>query len=259
MSFVFHNQLSVASWNINGLKSKIDNPDFIDLASQFDIIFYLESFADIGSENFVLDGFTSTNVAQSGKHKNATRNGGGISAFIKNEFSPHIKAIKSTAEHFIWLQISKTLTGLQQDIYCCGGYIQPSDSPIYKRLPDIDFFSLLGHDINKYKKRGHIMFTGDLNARIGKLLDCPPESYSPTEDDPLSHIETIDVPPRCTMDFEKNRWGTELLNLCYAHDLCLLNGRTLGDLKGQPTFFGNQFNSKKWKNWSFSHRHNPYR
>ena len=143
------------------------------------------------------------------------------------------------------MRINKSLTGLSHDVYCCGSYIQPSDSPIYTRQPDLDLFSILCEDINKYKKLCYILITGDLNARVGDLSDCPQEPPLPIDDDPMSHIDTIDVPPRQTMDHIKNAWGNHLLNVCFVHDLCLLNGRTLGDLKGQPTFFSNKGNSKK--------------
>ena len=147
-----------------------------------------------------MDGFFSLNVAQSGRHKNAKHNSGGISVFVKNEYKNNIKIIKTTAEHFIWIKINISLTGLPKDTYCCGAYIQPIGSPIYSRQPELDLFSILGDDINKYKNLGYIMCTGDLNARIGKLSDCPQDTFSPIEDDPLSFIDIIDVPARCTMD-----------------------------------------------------------
>ena len=241
------NCISIAGWNINGINSKIDDPNFISLIENHDVFFTYETFAKKGEEHFVIEGFTSTNLAQSGQHKNATRNSGGISVFIKNELTDHIIPVKTTAEHFIWLKIKKALTGLQSDIFCCGAYIQPHDSPIYTRLPDLDLFSLLGEDINFYKNQGFIMFTGDLNARIGQLSDCPLETFSPIDDDPLTFIDIIDVPSRCTMDYVKNSWGKELIDLCFVHDLCILNGRTLGDLKGQPTFYTKKSNSKNDK------------
>ena len=229
--------LSIASWNINGIKNKIKDPDFLELLQPYDIIFLSETWIDKGEENISIDGFFSLSVAQSGRHKNAKHNSGGISVFIKNEYKNHIKILKSTEEHFIWLKINKSVTGFPKDTYCCGAYIKPHGSPIYTRQPDLDLFSVLSDNINKYKNLGYILCTGDLNARTGKLSDCPQDAFSPIEDDPLSYINIIDVPPRCSMDNEKNPWGIELVNMCFVHDLCLLNGRTLGDLKGQPTFF----------------------
>ena len=237
--------ISIVSWNINGIKNKINNPNFLELIKPYEVIFLQETFVNKGDENFAVDGFTCKNVSQSNKHKAAKRNAGGISVYIKNELSNQIKVIKTTAEHFVWLKINKSLTGLPLDTYCCGAYIQPKDSPIYSRQPELDLFSLLSNDVNKFKQLGHVMFTGDLNARIGTTSDCPQDSFSPIDDDPLSYVDTIDVPNRCSMDVHNNPWGNNLLDICHAHDLCLLNGRTLGDLKGQFTNFSRKGKHKK--------------
>ena len=39
------------------------------------------------------------------------------------------------------------------------------------------------------------------------------------------------------MDSTTNTWGNKLIDICVSHNLCLLNGRTLGDLNGSFTFF----------------------
>ena len=203
MQRVVSSYLSIASWNINGIRNKINDPDFLERLQPHDIVFLSETWIDKGDENITIDGFFSLNIAQSSRHKNAKHNSGGISVFIKNEYKNNIKILKSTAEHFIWIKINKALTGLPKDTYCCVAYIQPHGSPIYTRQPDLDLFSLLSNNINKYKNLGNILCTGDLNARIGKLSDCPQDAFSPIEDDPLSFIDIIDVPPRCSMDNEK--------------------------------------------------------
>ena len=87
------------------------------------------------------------------------------------------------------------------------------------------------------------MFTGDLNARLGHMSDSPQEYFSPIDEDPLSYVDVIDVPQRCSMDEFKNPWGNNLIDMCTVHDMCLLNGRTLGDLKGHYTNFEKNGNS----------------
>ena len=235
--------ITIGSWNINGISNKINDPNFIAFIKSNHITFLLETFSDKDTEPIAVDGFTCKNVSQSNKHKAARRNSGGISVLIRNELSPFIKIIKVTAEHFVWLKINKSLTGLSRDLFCGGAYIQPKDSPIYLKQPDLDLFALLGNDINKFKHEGHILFTGDLNARIGLSQDCPQEHFSPIDDDPISYIDIIDVPERSSMDSTKNPWGSNLLDICYGHELCLLNGRTLGDLRGKFTFFSKKGSS----------------
>ena len=61
--------LSIVSWNINGIKNKINDPDFLELLRPYDIIFLSETWIDKGEENISIDGFFSLSVAQSGRHK----------------------------------------------------------------------------------------------------------------------------------------------------------------------------------------------
>ena len=132
------NNISIVSWNINGINNKINDPNFRELIEAHDVIFILETWLDKSNENIAINGYFSLNVSQSNRHKNAKRNSGGISVFIRNELKSQIKVIKTTAEHFIWLKIDKSLTGFSQDTYCCGAYIQPKHSPIYFCQPDLD-------------------------------------------------------------------------------------------------------------------------
>ena len=87
--------LSIASWNINGIKNKLSDPDFLEQLEPYDIFFLSETWIDKIDENITIDGFYSLNVSQSGRHKNAKHNSGGISVFIKNEYNNHIKILNS--------------------------------------------------------------------------------------------------------------------------------------------------------------------
>ena len=53
----------------------------------------------------------------------------------------------------------------------------------------------------------------------------------------------IDVSQRCSMEAKVCTFGNNLLDLCFAHNMCILNGRTLGDSCGNYTFFGYDTNS----------------
>jgi hypothetical protein len=45
------------------------------------------------------------------------------------------------------------------------------------------------------------------------------------------------------MDSVNNCWGNNLIDLCIACNLCVLNGRTLGDSEGRFTFYGNGYST----------------
>jgi len=78
---------------------------------------------------------------------------------------------------------------------------------------------------------------GDLNARIGvdktQLTDIPIlENLIPQD---LSQI-----PTRSSCDFNTNRYGKKLRQLCQGHGLVVANGRTPGDQLGNFTCYNNR-------------------
>ena len=228
--------LSIASWNICGIKNKINNPDFIEEILPHDIIILSETFADNDQIHF--QGYKCKNVCYSKKHKKAKRHSGGISVLIKIDISHFVTIVKTTAEHFIWLKINKKLTGYAMDTYCCCAYIPPYDSPYYEKHPNLNLFEMLNEDLLKFNKLGHIMISGDLNTRVGLKSDTILNSEMNSHSDELLDTSTIKAPPRCSMDTKTNTWGNNLIDICIAHNICLLNGRTIGDYEGRFTFFG---------------------
>ena len=233
---IVHDKLSVASWNIRGAKNKINDPTFLQELTPHDIIILCETFSD--GDNIHVQGYKCKNISRTKKHKKARRNSGGISVLIKNTISEFVKPVKTTAEHLIWLRISKELTGFSLDTYCCCAYIPPINSPFYNNHNNINLFEAISEDITKFSKLGHIMCTGDLNARIGLKPDTL------TEDDLNSHTDSfpdhyeIWAPERYSIDTKTNSWGNQLIDVCIAHNICLLNGRKVGDLEGRCTYFG---------------------
>ena len=185
-----------------------------------------------------MDGYKCKNVFRSQKHKKATRNPAGISVFIKNNIAQFVKFVKVTAEDLIWLCISKTLTGYDRDVYCCCTYIPPIGSPYYKNNTELNLFDLLCDDLATFSRRGHVMVTGDLNARIGLLSETLTENDFNSHLDDISNVNNVWAPPRCSIDTRTNTWGHKLIDVCTAHNMCLLNGRKMGDLDGRFTYFG---------------------
>ena len=234
---IFIDSLSIAAWNVGGVKSKLDDPEFTRQLEAHDIIILLETFAE--NEILSLPGYKSKNIFRSKKHKKARRNSGGVSVLTKNCLSNFVQQVKTTSEHFIWLKIKKNLTGYPKDLYLCCAYIPPYGSPYYKSHPDIDFFDLLSADLVNFGKLGHIMISGDLNARIGKRSETlTPTDFNIHNSDEGFHEPLFTPPPRHSMDNTTNSWGMKLIDVCLSHNLCLLNGRKVCDFAGNFTFFG---------------------
>ena len=228
--------VSIAAWNICGIKSKLQDPDFLSELISHDIIILCETFSE--NDDLYIPGYKCKNVFRKLKNRKARRNSGGVSVLTKLEILDFVTPIKTTAEHLIWLKISNKLTGYPLDTYCCCSYIPPYDSPYYKIHKDLDIFDELSFDITKFSKVGHIMVSGDLNARLGSKSETLLESEINNHCDSLPDPHIITPPPRCSMDTRSNTYGNRLLDICVSHNLCILNGRTLGDFDGKFTFFG---------------------
>ncbi|NQY54591.1 MAG: RNA-directed DNA polymerase, partial [Campylobacteraceae bacterium] len=229
------NKISISAWNICGANNKINDPDFVQHLQLHDIVVLSETFAQ--NDTIKVKGFKSTNVIRNNRHKKAKRSSGGVSILIKNDISEFVQTVSVTAEHLVWIKIDKRLTGYSTDTYCCCAYIPPIKSPYFTTHPDLNLFELLQKDVMKYTKLGSIMITGDLNARIGLRADTLEDDSSNGLMDSINSQHVIDVPRRSSMDHICNVWGKNLLDLCFAHNLCMLNGRTLGDLEGRYTYY----------------------
>lgn len=228
--------ISIAAWNICGIKNKIDDPDFMRELLPHDVIILGETFSE--NDALHIEGYKCKNIFRNKKHKKAKRFSGGISVLTKTNISKFITPVKTTAEHFIWIKISKQLTGYPLDTYCCCAYIPPYGSPYYETHPDINLFDMLNTDLTHFGNLGHVMVSGDLNSRIGRKSDTLLDTEMNIHTEAIPDLNTIMPPPRCSMDSKTNVWGNNLIDVCIAHNLCLLNGRTVGDLAGNFTFFG---------------------
>ncbi len=89
------------------------------------------------------------------------RDSGGLVIWIKNVLAPFTSPVQQGKNH-IWLKLDKSFGILDKDLFICGIYIPPSDSPYY----DDEVFYTLMEEINQYQTLGKICLCGDLNARL---------------------------------------------------------------------------------------------
>ena len=131
--------------------------------------------------------------------------------------------------------------GYNKDLYVCTVYNNP-----YSSGSNNCAFLQLQKDIERFSNLGEILLCGDFNARTASLDDFVNSDYIST------HIHTgegysMDKPVhnirRQNKDVKTNTWGKELLNLCKGANLRILNGRTMGDLYGDFTYYKNKARS----------------
>lgn len=228
--------LTITCWNIQGLRTsafglKSRNSDFIRELKDSDIIVLQETWCreDVSTgrpqkyNEIIIPSTKNPTITQG-------RDSGGMIIWYKSELIHSLEIIKK-AESYIWLKINKKMLCVEQHVYMCEVYIPPSESPYYN--PDV--FSILEEDINHYKSMGNILICGDLNARTGERADTlntqgdkhlPGGIYSPLPE----------CPTRKSFDKVTNTSGIQLLQLCCALGLYIVNGRLRGDSLGRYTY-----------------------
>ena len=109
---------------------------------------------------------------------------------------------------------------------------------------DIDskIFKKLEQDVVKYGNIGNVMLIGDINAHMNEGdLDYIQHDMNDILDDclPNNYIADNVYLSRCTQVHQTtNTYGKNILDICIGLQLRILNGRTLEDSSGKPTFYG---------------------
>ncbi|CAC5395572.1 unnamed protein product [Mytilus coruscus] len=125
---------------------------------------------------------------------------------------------------------------ISRDIFVAVVYISPEYSSHNNN--DIEsIYSILLGEVEKYNSLGDIIIQGDFNAYTNTQLDFI-EFDNVTEhvnlDDSEYHPDR--TLSRNNLDHKHtNNSGKLLLNMCNETKIRILNGRTTGDLNGQPT------------------------
>ena len=162
------------------------------------------------------------------QHRRAKRSSGGIVIYIKDNIRKGVTLVKNDIDCIVWLKLDKMFFNIESDVYLCVVYIAPENSPVHS-LYTYDIFQTIELDINFYQTKGKVFLTGDTNSRTGNKADyIENDRYiSDTDFDTVPDIETLI--PRSTCDLTTNRFGDNLLDICKATNIRIVNGRLHND------------------------------
>ena len=226
------NMLKLISWNVNGLGEKRQDPDFIEMFSNYDMVCLTETWSSVRT-NIKLKGFENPLHRFRYKRRKKGRRSGGILVYFKKHIAQGIKEMPKTHDDLLWLKLEKQFFSFDKDVFLCVAYIPPVAGQSISTA-----FSQMERDIARFSKLGEIFLSGDFNARTGTLKDyiCDdqPDKYIQNSNDysiDLSKHNTI----RCNQDVKLNVRGRDLVDLCKSANLRICNGRTIGDLCGDYT------------------------
>lgn len=212
---------------------KTDQKDFVDILKP-NLIFCLQETKG----TIKLEDYHCYNKLREGSAS------GGVCTGIHRSISGSVKEFRNTGSSDIQaFTISKRTFKTKKDILLINIYNSPSNSSFKLRNNEaVDVLDTLAEFINSNLDRNKcdLLLLGDLNARIGTKEDLPTQPKDDTISNGGYHMshhrdDNSNLPHRASEDVNSNTNGDSLLDLTYAHDLIIANGRTLGDIQGRYT------------------------
>lgn len=241
----FRHNVKIMTWNVKGLFytdehdnriCKLHVSEIQNELLDFDIVCLQETWCtDMQAQDLENEIFKVFYSNRSFRHPNSKKISGGVMVLIKKSILSGIKRMPSSVDDSIWLKLDKKYFGLSKDVYLSCLYLPPENSSLFSWY-NVNILDFIEMDITRYMRSGDILLCGDFNARTRNLAD-----YIVNDDRDISFLPDIYVPDdfhinRRNMDMKSiNNYGKWLTDLCMSANLCILNGRTLGDLLGHYT------------------------
>ena len=199
-------ELSLLSFNVEGLESILRDPSFHTLIDVHDICFLSETMKRDDSK-LNLKGFWDFSLVRK-KNKKAGRFSGGITVLVKEHLRGGVK-IAHTSEGFLWLRLCKTFFNFQKDQYICGAYIPPYNSS-KEILVKTNYYHDLLSMTNHFLGLGEVLLVGDFNARVG-IVEIPSDVHIPVMESIMpTNCSPCELPQRSSCDRTVNQYGKKV-------------------------------------------------
>lgn len=226
---IVKNSLKFISWNIQAPSTvegnKFQINEFRNVLTENDFICLQETRRDIH-----LSGYR----VECNNRKDAKN--GGVAILVKNEYKEGIEFIKDkNSPDYLVCRLKKEFFQQEEDIFLVNVYAKPhntTDSPETDTGREV--LSKTEHIVNDLREKGEIILCGDFNARIAQqtgMINNDTNDFLPMPDD----YEPDIYKDRNSHDKLTNSYCKQFINLISNNQLCILNGRTLGDFQGQFT------------------------
>ena len=202
----------------------------------FDVIMLTETWSSAKS-SYGLDGFDYFDFHRNYRHVRARKAAGGQGIFIRKEINKGVEIIRSYKDELAWLKLKKKFFHLTDDIYIGSVYVYPEDSTCANE----DQFVILQQELCNLPDNGYKIICGDFIARIN-ITNYYIHEFDNGSDGGLStllnaeenqHVESVfaylqrrNILERYSMDTcPANKHGKQLIDLCKATSMFMLNGR----------------------------------
>ena len=223
-------------WNIEGLRQKVFDKDFISFVTSYNFVCLVETFV----ENLSFNPFCGyeTFYAPSVKWTKEGRPSGGVLCLIRHELLPFVTEVRVNVTNILMFIIDKSLFNIDKNILyvCC--YIPPEGSKYYSEMDlEADGVSVLENcivDNVLLDKDVYVVLSGDLNSRTSNVFQSI-SIENDMFDGSIRNNDFTDI-SRNSKDGAINAFGKTLLNMCISLDLCIMNGVCHGDQDGGYTY-----------------------
>ncbi len=196
----------------------------MDLISQYDVVCLSELHT---TKDISLPGFSIKKQKFRPKKNRGPKIGGGIAVYTKQKISHNFEVIPNKSTDSIWLKTTESSP--TETIHLGFYYCSPETTK-----SELNFLETVGSEIGQLLTSNTYIF-GDFNARTkDKCENITHDKYDDILGIENSMIDT--PPPRNSEDMKTiNKRGKDFLDLCRINDLCIANGRTIGDIFGKYT------------------------
>ena len=225
-----------------GLKRRAEYPEFIDFVKNYDLVCFSESKID-ATDIISFPGYCCYDQP---RKQNYIRRSGGISVYFDEKLVNYISKIDTDSDYVLWIELSKHLFNLDENVILGAVYILPEGSNFYND----DEFSQFENEITSFcNTHKYVLLSGDFNGRTSTIEDYTEcdmflADLFDFDTDAINFFSAIDrlsdyniLRDRKSMDTHSNNHGYKLIDLCKNHNLFICNGRLDKDrLIGQFTF-----------------------
>lgn len=228
------------SWNVHGLTSKLNNPEFISYCKCFDIFACAEIYNI--NKDVLNKKFPEYDIYLSKRKKSS---GGGIAVFVAKTFAHLITKIETSLEECIFLLVNEQCLQTDMKVVMCFPYVPHESSPVFKNcsVKGIERLISTFNEISENLGDVEWIISGDMNARTGSLKDVYVENEVGNYLADLDFDNTISEINSCRNSRDNsfvNNYGKQLIKFCLENNLYILNGRAKGDEIGNVTCIANK-------------------
>ena len=231
-------KLSITSWNINDSKDSIlgdktSNTNFVNKFSNCDVFCLQETKGNVKIPNFRCFNSLRSNSRS-----------GGICIGVRQDICHHIKLLNTSkySPDIQAIEIPRKLTGLDSNIVLINIYDSPENSSYKVKLNNSGNYKetivLLNEYCSSLPKNCHVILAGDFNARTNNLNSLSENNnilLQKLQDGRFNRASHSMPNTRNSKDNVANERGKKLIDFATEWNLTILNGSTIGDIRGEWT------------------------